>query len=211
MHLRIYIAPSDPTDRPARMSPPQIFVDDMPTRSFETEYASYADAISASHTVELRAGEVVVASMSLGSAEIQDCSAHYDDEPVIDFMDTLCEYDNGELAYESSEGSTASGGCQGDAFCTHGCGPCSTGMHCTSRAVLIDPLYTHLGCAPIGPKQLGDACELIMDPNGAYDDCADGLLCVAGTCHTICQQPTSPQCSICEYVDGEPSELKVCE
>jgi len=41
-------------------------------------------------------------------------------------------------------------------------------------------------CAPIGPKQHGDACTIVPDPAGAYDDCGAGQFCYQGTCHKLC-------------------------
>ena len=215
LHYELIVLPTEPAQRPPRTLPPQVFIDGVARTSITLDYASYADALQLSHEVQLRAGDVIVADYVAGSGEISNCSFHFMGAPVTSYSEGVCEYDSGDLRAGSSDGTTANGGgCNGDSFCTAQCSPanaayCGAGMHCTARAPSIDPLYSHLACAPLGTKQLGDACSFIPDRSGAYDDCADGLLCVAGTCHALCNI-VPPTCTPCTYVDGEPPELTVC-
>ena len=213
LHYQLLVLPSEPGQRPPRMPPPTVFIDGTERTSITVDYASYADALQLTHDVQLRAGDVVVAEYVAGSGTISDCSFHHMGEPVTRYSEGVCELDSGDLRAGNSDASVASGGCSGDGFCAPYCLPgnpsCGAGMHCTGRAASIDPLYTHLGCAPIGAKQLGETCSFVPDSAGAYDDCADGLLCVAGTCHALCPV-NGTVCSTCSYVDGEPPELRVC-
>lgn len=200
---------------PARAVPPVIYIDDVPGDSLSIEFPSYVAALAATHHVQLRAGDVVVAEQVLDRGYLEDCSKQMGGLAPREFQADLCEWDHGEVSVNSTEGSAEKRACVGDSFCyTGGCdvasaNGCPAGTHCTTRAQSIDPLYTHYACAPVGTKQLGEACSLIPDPAGAYDDCANELLCVAGTCHAICE-PAYTSCSSCMPVDGEPYDLRVC-
>jgi hypothetical protein len=70
------------------------------------------------------------------------------------------------------------------------------------------PVFTHMRCTSIGPKQAGDACSFTPDPDGAYDDCGTDLICYEGTCHARCY--VTPCMTTCVQPDGYPSEATFC-
>ncbi|MDB4957442.1 MAG: hypothetical protein JWO36_5011 [Myxococcales bacterium] len=215
-HYELYAHHAEPQGPPASPVAPVIYYDSMPIERLAIDYPNYADAIGMQHTVELRYGTIVLASLAR-TIGVQDnaeaCSEKHMNAPLTTYSETLCEYDNGEFRIEFADAATADGGgCLGDAFCPPRCGTsatytgCPTGTHCTSRVTSVDPFASYLDCAPIGNKQLGDACTLIADPAGAYDDCADQLLCASGTCQALC----SDACASCDYVPGHAPELRIC-
>jgi hypothetical protein len=192
---------------PARAVPPTILIDGVARTRLDEEVT-----VVPSHHVEMRAGEVVVAAIDLAPAD-QACELATPLAATSESSSVLA-YENGELRFESASVTTDGSGCVADGggqpACYPGTTSCPGGGHCTSRAQSISPLYTHLACAPVGTHQLGDACALLPDTDGAYDDCADGLLCVAGACRALCVLTDDSRCATCANVDGEPAELAVC-
>jgi hypothetical protein len=116
-------------------------------------------------------------------------------------------YESGDLRFFAV---TVKGdqGCIADGFCLT-CDRCPAGERCTSRVTSTSPVASYLGCAPIGPKALGETCELIASDLGAYDDCGDGLLCIGGVCRRTCNSD-SGACTGCDYVPGHAPEHLVC-
>lgn len=198
---------SEPFDRPAHVPAPVVYIDGVARSSLQIEYASVDDALPESHVLELRYGDQVVRSREVVLREescLRDGPSRY--------SQTFCVYESGDFRF-SSDGSDH---CVGDALCLPPCHPfrqptgCAGATRCTSLVGSMEPFASHLGCAPIGPKTFGDACSVIAgEPLASYDDCGNGLLCVEGTCHLLCEGP-SPGCPSCDYVPGHAPELRVC-
>jgi hypothetical protein len=209
-----------PGGAPSRgASAPQVFIDGVATRYLTVDYSSYADGVAATHHVELRSNNLVVAELVTDSRGIQACSSGFNNEPLARYSEDYCELESGELRYAGDSGTPSGplfGGCNGDSFCSPRCAPafgpdnCGPGLHCSSLVASTQPLFTRLACVPNGTKQVGEACTLIPDPAGAYDDCSDNSLCVAGTCQAMCLSDAPNVCGSCTYVDGEPPELRLC-
>jgi hypothetical protein len=205
--LYIVVAtPSEPVGRPARAEPPVVFVDGSATTDFRTTYASEADAVAADHVVELRAGSAVVASLALPGTDLASCGSGV----VTSYSVQLCEYDSGDLrvfgdSAQLAAGDAGRGACAGD----HGCAPectqttCGANRKCGAIVTSQEPLFSHLGCAPVGSAAVGSACTVAAD---GTDDCDAAGVCVGGTCRELC----GTSCDICELVDGLPPELAVC-
>jgi hypothetical protein len=71
---------------------------------------------------------------------------------------------------------------------------CATGQKCTWLVDALMPQYVgHLGCAPDGTGNAGDACMYGAPGANGYDNCKSGLVCGnyrggAGICKQICDQ-----------------------
>jgi hypothetical protein len=208
LQYRLSIVRSEPDFRPPHDPAPSIFINGVEAESLTIDYPDLAAASSDRHRVELRHGDHVIAQLetapSAGGCELLG--------PIRSFEQSLCGFDSGDLRYAGYFVMTDRGTCIGDGFCRPAC-DCGRGERCTSRVVLRDPLASHLGCAPIGPGSAGDACSLIDDPAGAYDSCGDRLLCVDGTCRSLCNPQLAGACRVgrCVYVPGHAPELGVCE
>lgn len=212
LDVRLQLFPDEPSDRPARPIAPVAYIDGVATQRADFHYDDGDAAFAVSHVAELRFGATVVASIDLTLVP-HGCLDPVNDPGVTSYTASICLYESGDLRFGSAEsrGDTV---CVGDGFCTPACAPggpsdgCGAGTHCTARASSMTPFASHLGCAPLGGKQLGDPCAFTADPAGAYDDCAAGLVCVDGACRATCA--ASPTCATCAYVDGYPPELRAC-
>ena len=151
------------------------YIDGVATNKVEITYDSADDAIGESFLVELRYGERAVAQFRATLSETS-CLGRVDNPSR--YRLSLCSYASGDLRFQSDSAFSDSRSCIGDGFC-HAI--CSCGLdRCTSRITSREPFASHLGCAPVGPKALGEACALIADADGDYDDCGSNLLCVDG-------------------------------
>jgi hypothetical protein len=162
------------TTMPRRADAPTVYIDGVPSLLIESTEAV--------HHIELRYAEHVLFAMETSSTP-QDCPQATG--RLVSVVVDLEEDDSGDLRLYSEAETFENGGCLGDAFALPRCG-CAATERCMPRIALADPLFTHLDCAPIGPKQHGDACLLVPDPAGDYDDCGAGLFCYQGTCHLLC-------------------------
>jgi hypothetical protein len=72
---------------------------------------------------------------------------------------------------------------------------CPAGEKCTWIEVQDAPEPIGLvGCAPNGAQGAGDACSFGATGEATgFDDCAAGLICVAGTCSDVCGFDASPE------------------
>lgn len=206
MTYRLAVTPAEPMDRPARSVRPTIFIDGVERSRLEVEYPSAEASYGAQHVLEMRFDGVTVVSKTL-TIDDDFCLMRYPN--VVGWSEGYCMYESGDFRLGGYQATTLMMGvCIGDFFCAPACG-CGVEERCTSRIASTVPLVSHLGCAPIGPRAVGETCSLIADPAGAYDDCGAGLLCVAGTCQQLCDQPFI-SCAQCEYVEGHAPELRVC-
>lgn len=198
MTYRLGVFSAEPTDRPPRTEAPIVFIDGIERRQLEITYESQMASYGAEHVIEMRFGGPIVSKTI--TIEPGACLGQFPN--AAEYSQAFCLYDSGDIRF----GSVQVGGCIGDYFClpTCGCGPLE---RCTSRVASTSPFVSHLGCAPAGPRKLGESCTLIADPDGAYDDCGGGLLCVGGTCHELC---TPDDCASCSYIEGHAPELRVC-
>lgn len=202
-------------DQPDVQPRPVVYIDGVMAEARTFEYATPADALAAEHVIELRHGDVVVFS-AVSTATERTCLDHVANATVA--SESWCAYPHGELRFDSDKAGVAAGAmCIGDGFCLPRCGyaggHCASGEKCTSLYASLDPIATHLGCAPIGDKGLDEACTFVTDATGMHDDCDGGLLCVEGTCQRTCV-PTLPLpegCTACSYVYGHAPEIGVCE
>lgn len=202
----INVLHAEPIDRPPASPAPIILIDGIETARVDLVYDS---VVLEPHLIELRHGDHVIASTRVvaepgGCADRVTNPTHY--------AKTYCGYDSGDLRFAAEE-AFGDDACSGDGFCIPRCFPgddSCPGQRCASRATLIDPFSSHLACTPIGPRLLGEACTWTDNPDGAYDDCGDGLACIAGTCHTVCRQGAST-CGPCTYVPGHAPELGICD
>jgi hypothetical protein len=209
MTFRIGVVPSEPADRPPASPAPTVLIDGSARLAYEEEYPSEELALGRRHSVELRIADTVVASYEVVISK-EGCLFQVEQATL--YSQTICSYDSGDLRFGSDEarGDTT---CVGDGFCLASCraSDCGTGERCTSRASSIDPFASHLACAPIGNRKLGQSCALIDDPAGAYDNCGADLLCVGGTCRTTCvPSAATPSCTGCSYVPGHAPEIGIC-
>jgi hypothetical protein len=203
---------ADYQDAP-RVSPlPTIYIDGAQTEYVALSFPSAMQALDEQHTFEMRHGDVVVRTFTLRRPS---CLVDVPDATMGGA--TLCAYSHGDLRYAGDNANGPSGHiCIADGFCRPDCFPdnsyCNAGERCTSIYASIDPIATHLGCAPVGSKGVGDACSLATDAAGMHDDCGDDLLCVEGTCRRICDPnaPLPTGCTTCSYVLGHAAEMRVC-
>jgi hypothetical protein len=190
---------------------PTVAIDGVATEWATLTYPDQAAAIASSHTIELRVDTDVVRRFTW-QTHFEGCEAPLG---LRQYELELCWFASGDIRLGSVfvDGDTADGHtafCTADAFCTSPCyaASCAAGERCTSRATLLDPFFSHLGCAPTGPRDLGEACTWIADPDGAYDDCGADLVCIAGTCRRTCMDPSCQ--SGCAPALGHAPELRVC-
>ncbi|MBV8755966.1 MAG: hypothetical protein JO257_01745, partial [Deltaproteobacteria bacterium] len=112
------------------------------------------------------------------------------------------ELDSGDVRALGDEIRGPTWACSGDAFGVAGCW-LGVADRCAPVVELASPLFTRLAWVPAGPKQHGDACSFTSYPDGAYDDCGNGLFCYQGTCHTLCADGG--------VIDGYPREVLLCD
>ncbi|NVB82686.1 MAG: hypothetical protein HOV81_30190 [Kofleriaceae bacterium] len=218
MTFRLSVTQGDPSERGPSATPPTVYIDGVATESVTEVFDSEDASRAASFLLELRHGDVAVASKTIVVGDYDDCLDHVENATSANIA--FCKYDSGELRYASSgashEGAGGGQGCVGDGFCAPACHPasgCGEGLRCTSLIVSTTPLASHLGCAPEGPKSLGEACSLVPASGGDYDDCGFGLLCVESTCRTVCNPYAADACpaaETCAFVDGHAPEMRVC-
>jgi hypothetical protein len=198
--------------RPAPAMPPHVFINGARVDSFTATYPDVATLQRSSPLVELRYEDTVLAAYAPGPDVVDPCGGEAGQ--LVGYETDLWIRQNGDIGYSDDRQDCTNGGGGGDggsidtSFCPSECG---SGSHCTLRAKLLEPLFSDVGCAPIGPKQAGGACSYIADPAGAYSDCGEGLLCVGGTCRVRCpDDPAKITCGACEYIEGMPLEITVC-
>lgn len=201
-HLGVFSA--EPADRPARSQPPLVFIDGIEGRQRDFEYESAMAAVETPHVIELRFDGTTV-SQTIAIHPQDFCLIEY--PGVVEHSRSYCLYESGDIRFGSSETRSPTGVCVGDGFCLPACG-CMPQERCTSRIASTSPFVSHLGCAPAGPRKVGESCTFIAHPEGAYDDCGGGLLCVSGTCRELCTSDST--CTSCSYVEGHAPELRVC-
>jgi hypothetical protein len=192
----------DPIDRAY-----QVYIDGTRTKSMIARYETERVADGWAHVLELRSAGRVLLTRTFGVTDGYCLQrVQQSDYPTsIRYVQPICAYWSGDLRLGIARGADGSWACGSDDTCRPACGPhapCAAGERCTSRTTSLAPLASHLACAPVGPKQLGEACALVDDPGGAYDDCGAGLLCVDGACRAVCEQG--------RYLPGQPPELRLC-
>ncbi|MBX3157012.1 MAG: hypothetical protein KF773_13640 [Deltaproteobacteria bacterium] len=207
------VTPSEPPDRPPAAAPAKVYIDGVARTALDLVYPDEGTALGERHVVELRAGAAVLASYEL-VIDREGCLDRFDRASLL--QQDLCAFDSGDLRFASERAAEGERVCYGDGFCFPRCfddSSCASPAEprCTSRATSEAPFASHLACAPAGPRALGESCALVADPAGAYDDCALGLLCVAGACRRACRPRSSdPGCNGCTYVPGHAPEIGVC-
>jgi hypothetical protein len=207
--LRIDARPSEPWNRPPHDPRPATYINGVETESLEIVYDSVSAAIGTSHLVELRHGEVVIASRDY---TVRRSSCFDEVGRVTELGASFCTFDSGDVRSAGDLINGTSGTCIGDAFCLAACRifGCEPGMRCASLIALAEPLASRLACVPIGPAQLEQACRVVDGGDGAYDDCGLDLVCVEGLCRARCG-PTYGTCDDdCSWIPGHPPEVRVC-
>jgi hypothetical protein len=206
---RLRLVASEPADRAPTDPKPVAMIDGIASDELVQGYPDLAAAVADVHHVELRQGATVIASRDIGPS----AATCMPNGTITAYTQGICEFDSGDLRF-GSETVTGNGGtCVGDGFCAPACN-CGPTERCTSRIVLETPLSSHLGCAPVGPRTVGQPCALVADPAGAYDDCGADLLCVGGTCQPTCDpRMGSHPCATgtCTFVPGHAPDLGVCQ
>lgn len=178
--------------QPERPDPPAVYIDGAPTTSISIMYGRAADAEGTMHVVELRYADQVIATRSV---TVHSASTFCAPGPLARQSEEVAELETGDLRMGALFERAADGNeCHGDPALVPEC-PCTSDERCAVRVVRTAPTFTHLRCTAIGPKQLGDACTFTPDPDGAYDDCGDGLICYAGTCHGPCDINCTTSCA----------------
>jgi hypothetical protein len=188
---------------PPRTDPPTVYIDGVATPTISTTYPSAEAAEGATHLVELRYADQVIASYPVTVHAMPFCS----EGPVVKRSEGVAEYESGDLRQGGIADTLTTGSCHGDPTFLPNC-QCSTDERCGLRVMRDQPLFTHLACTPMGTKQVGEACSLTPDPGGAYDDCADDLICYQGACRAPCER--TPCATTCVQPDGYPYEATVC-
>ena len=175
------------------------WIDGAPTSDVHETYDRSQAGITVHHTAELRYQDTVIVRREV-SDTLSPCNG--DETDLVSYEDSLIALDSGDLRYGGTTLRGISWGCVGDTFGIAACWQ-GTSRRCAPVIELATPLFTRLDWVPAGPKLHGDACAFTPDPNGAYDDCAAGLFCYQGTCHTICNAG--------QTIDGYPSEVLLCD
>jgi hypothetical protein len=194
-------------DQPRSSDPPTVFIDGLPSQSVHRVYANRAAAGDFPHRVELRYQDQVLVRIDMTSKP-EDCGpGPASTGAVLRIEESLDELDSGDLRFGSEEVMFEHAACVGDGFAIPRCG-CPTDQRCIPRILRESPLFTQMGCAPTGTKQDGEACTLVADPAGAYDDCGAGLFCYQSTCHALCTGGQAPTGTL---PDGYPPEAQLCD
>jgi hypothetical protein len=120
---------------------------------------------------------------------------------------TMCAYRNGELRYAS----TTVNSCVADGFCRSRCQDgCGAGMKCGASFTSAALRHSRVDCVPAGIVAAGGACGFAAGAGGRYvDDCADGGLCIDGTCRRTCDGGCL-ETETCTEHPGIHSELNHC-
>lgn len=161
---------------------PQVFIDDVETTMFQQVYPDLDPPIE--HVVELRYAGQVLARMAV-SARAGDCGSP--DEVWTRIEQNVEALVSGDLRYwDDYWGDEGGYKCVGDGFGLARCLGCQQGERCAPRVLRAQPLFTQMACVPIGSAGSGAPCTLTDDPAGAYDDCGENLVCIAGTCTPFC-------------------------
>jgi hypothetical protein len=166
---------------------PQVFIDGVEMTTYQHVYPGFTQPIQ--HEVELRYADQVLARMP-ASAAPGDCGPP--DAVWSTITQGIQAVVSGDLRYEGDQWSGDGGVCVGDGFGVNHCGGCP-GQRCAPRIIRAQPLFTQMACAPIGSAGSGDPCTLTDDPAGAYDDCGENLVCIAGTCTPFCDPNIPPE------------------
>jgi hypothetical protein len=169
-----------------RADMPRVFVDGVETMSVEAYYTSFHPI---HHDIELRYADQVLARLPVDVSP-GDCGSP---DTV---WSTIDEYvgaaASGDLRFNTDEWRGPETACVGDGFGVPHCA-CGTSERCAPRILRSEPLFTQMACVPIGAKAAGDPCTLTDDPAGAYDDCGENLVCIAGTCTAFCSPDIPPE------------------
>lgn len=168
-----------------RADMPQVFIDGVESTSFQHVYPGFTVPIH--HDIELRYAGQVLARMP-ASAAPGDCGPP--DAVWSSISQGVAALVSGDLRYEGDHWQGDGQSCIGDGFELAHCG-CQPNERCAPRVVRAQPLFTQMACVPIGSNGSGAPCTLIDDPAGAYDDCGENLVCVAGRCTPFCD-PSIP-------------------
>jgi hypothetical protein len=180
-----------------RFDMPRVYIDGVATMSFHHTYPDFSVPIQ--HEIELRYGDQVLQHMSMSAAP-GGCPA----PPSAVWSNIEQDVDalvSGDLRLVADDWRGITGFCTGDGGgdANH-CGDCPNGR-CAPRILRAQPLFTQMACVPTGSNGSGDPCTVIDDPAGAYDDCGENLVCIAGTCTPFCS-PDIP--------DDYPPETTTC-
>lgn len=188
--------------------PLTILIDGSPTTEIDQTYDPSAAGTLVQHTLELRYQDITVATLHTGDV-LSPC--YVDQGAVTSYLTGADELDSGDFRYVGAEIDTTNGVCSEDAFGWPNCN-CPADQRCVPR-VSYDgpPRFTHLGCAPIGAKQHGDACTFTPDPAGAYDDCGASMFCYQGACHTMCVIDHGNPNPLPPPSDEYPPEVSLCD
>ena len=174
--------------------------------------ASWSETGEHNRHVVLRGNGMELRTIDVLDSDGLCVERHERGQPPRRFWQTICLLWSGDLRLARARDDDGGWMCDEPMICPAACGahaPCGAGQRCTSRRTT--PISTHMACAPIGPRSEGETCSLVQDPAGAYDDCGDGLLCERGVCQRLC---SLAECSVagpaCQYIHGQPPELRFC-
>jgi hypothetical protein len=188
------------TGRPLPAIPATLYIDGVARQSLELTFAANDAYRETRFAVELRYGDLVLDTLIAGG---QSCG----DGTIETVFEDIATFDHGQLTLWSFSIS-GEDPCIADLFEWPGCiTACSVGEHCTSVMTSLDPPFSRLACAPIGPRVSGEACAWQPSADGYVQDCGTDLLCVDGTCRALC---TEGACFECPPVEGHSSQLRVC-
>lgn len=207
--LTLQAVHAEPAERAAPAVATAVWIDGVQGDLASFEYPGRDVALATPHTLELRAAGVVLATHHVDARDF-DCLQEVPDAKMAGAA--YCVYESGDIRFaDDRAGGMNSGFCIGDGFCRAECYPlqpgCGAGQHCSSRVTSRAPFASHLGCVPVGARALHETCALIDDAAGAYDDCADGLLCVEGTCEALCVPDFG---DVSHLIPGHAPELALC-
>lgn len=186
----------------SRQLPLSVSIDGVQTNDLHTTYERSQEGTTVHHTIELRYQDAVLLRRDVLS-NLSSCNADLGNG-VLSYEESYEELDSGDLRALGDDIRGVSWVCNGDAFGIAGCWQ-GAADRCAPVVELAAPLFTRLSWVPAGPKQHGDACAFTDDPAGAYDDCANGLFCYQGSCHTLCLDGAAPA------IDGYPREVRICD
>jgi hypothetical protein len=194
-----------------RHLPLSIWIDGTQTNDLHEDLDRSQMYPTVTHSIELRYQDTVLFRSGF-SGKLTPCE--YDGSTLLSYDVSFGELDSGDVrpygATIVSQLGDVHEGCAEDGFGYPDCN-CGAGEHCEPRVELDSPRFTRLACAPIGPKQHGDACTFTADPTGAYDDCGASMFCFQGTCHTMCLIDPGNPSQLPPPSDEYPREVALCD